>query len=150
MMIVVALVCILFLLHFRSAFVAIFTLPVGILASFLIMYPLGITANIMSLGGIAIAIGVMVDASVGKLCEDARRSGVRPFPALPQGVSHLWPSAECRGDSRRQRRRVRCSDSAAFIGGVRCRGFAAHTAGTGANLTLLPVCLWPMNEQPLH
>jgi copper/silver efflux system protein len=63
-MIVVALICIVFLLHFRSAFVAIFTLPVGILMSFSIMYPLGINANIMSLGGIAIAIGVMVDASI--------------------------------------------------------------------------------------
>jgi Cu(I)/Ag(I) efflux system membrane protein CusA/SilA len=63
-MIVVALICIVFLLHFRSAFVAIFTLPVGILMSFLIMYPMGINANIMSLGGIAIAIGVMVDASI--------------------------------------------------------------------------------------
>ncbi|MCG8568279.1 MAG: efflux RND transporter permease subunit [Desulfobacterales bacterium] len=63
-MFVVALVCIIFLLHFRSALVAVFTLPVGILASFIIMYPFGINANIMSLGGIAIAIGVMVDASV--------------------------------------------------------------------------------------
>jgi len=63
-MIVVALICIVFLLHFRSAFVAIFTLPVGILMSFLIMYPMGVNANIMSLGGIAIAIGVMVDASI--------------------------------------------------------------------------------------
>ncbi len=63
-MLVVALICIIFLMHFRSAFVAIFTLPVGILISFMIIYPLGINANIMSLGGIAIAIGVMVDASV--------------------------------------------------------------------------------------
>ena len=63
-MIVVAMICIIFLLHFRSAFVAIFTLPVGILMSFMIMYPFGINANIMSLGGIAIAIGVMVDASI--------------------------------------------------------------------------------------
>ncbi|MBI9091856.1 MAG: efflux RND transporter permease subunit [Desulfobacterium sp.] len=61
---VVALICLVFLLHFRSAFVALFTLPVGILISFLIMYAMGINANIMSLGGIAIAIGVMVDASV--------------------------------------------------------------------------------------
>ncbi|MDM8522854.1 efflux RND transporter permease subunit [Desulfococcaceae bacterium HSG8] len=61
---VVAAICVIFLLHFRSAFVTIFTLPVGILLSFLIMYFLGINANIMSLGGIAIAIGVMVDASV--------------------------------------------------------------------------------------
>ncbi len=63
-MIVVALVCIVFLLHFRSAFVSIFTLPTGILVSFIIMYLFDINANIMSLGGIAIAIGVMVDASV--------------------------------------------------------------------------------------
>lgn len=71
-MVVVALICIVFLLHFRSAFVAIFTLPVGILISFLIIYPLGINANIMSLGGIAIAIGVMVDASV-VLVENAHK-----------------------------------------------------------------------------
>jgi copper/silver efflux system protein len=63
-MIVVALVIILFLLHFRSAFVALFTLPVGILVAFIVMKILRINANIMSLGGIAIAIGVMVDASV--------------------------------------------------------------------------------------
>jgi len=63
-MIVVALVCIVFLLHFRSAFVSIFTLPTGILVSFIVMYLLDINANIMSLGGIAIAVGVMVDASV--------------------------------------------------------------------------------------
>ncbi|MEO8167568.1 MAG: CusA/CzcA family heavy metal efflux RND transporter, partial [bacterium] len=62
--IVVALVCILFLLHFRSAFVAIFTLPVGILAAFIVMNYQGINANIMSLGGIAIAIGAMVDAAI--------------------------------------------------------------------------------------
>lgn len=71
-MIVVAIICIIFLLHFRSAFVAIFTLPVGILMSFLIMYFLGINANIMSLGGIAIAIGVMVDASI-VLVENAHK-----------------------------------------------------------------------------
>ena len=61
---VVALVCILFLLHLRSAIVAIFTLSVGILVSFVIMQQQGINANIMSLGGIAIAIGVMVDAAI--------------------------------------------------------------------------------------
>ncbi|MCG8472965.1 MAG: efflux RND transporter permease subunit, partial [Desulfobacterales bacterium] len=71
-MAVVALICVIFLLHFRSAFVAIFTLPVGILVSFIVMYLLGINANIMSLGGIAIAIGVMVDASV-VLVENAHK-----------------------------------------------------------------------------
>ena len=63
-MFVVALVTILFLLHARSALVAIVTLPIGVLASLFLMYLLDINANIMSLGGIAIAVGVMVDASI--------------------------------------------------------------------------------------
>jgi len=62
--IVVALVCLIFLFHLRSAFVAIVTLPLGILASFIVMQHQGINANIMSLGGIAIAIGAMVDAAI--------------------------------------------------------------------------------------
>ena len=63
-LLVVAFIVIIFLMHARSAFVAIVTVPVGILISLLVMYFLGINANIMSLGGIAIAIGVMVDASL--------------------------------------------------------------------------------------
>lgn len=62
--IVVALVCILFLLHVRSALVAIFTIPVGILIAFIVMNQQGINANIMSLGGIAIAIGAMIDGAI--------------------------------------------------------------------------------------
>jgi copper/silver efflux system protein len=62
--IVVALVCFIFLFHLRSAFVAIVSLPLGILASFIVMRYQGVNANIMSLGGIAIAIGAMVDAAV--------------------------------------------------------------------------------------
>ena len=62
--IVVALVCLLFLLHFRSALVAIIILPVAVLTSFIIMNSQGISSNIMSLGGIAIAIGAMVDAVI--------------------------------------------------------------------------------------
>jgi Cu(I)/Ag(I) efflux system membrane protein CusA/SilA len=62
--IVVALVCMLFLFHVRSALVAIVSLPVGILAAFIIMYLQGINANIMSLGGIAIAIGAMIDGAI--------------------------------------------------------------------------------------
>jgi copper/silver efflux system protein len=62
--IVVALVCIAFLWHLRSSLVAILTLPLGILAAFIVMRYQGINANIMSLGGIAIAIGAMVDAAV--------------------------------------------------------------------------------------
>jgi len=62
--IVVALVCALFLFHLRSALVIVLSLPVGILVAFIVMHRMGINANIMSLGGIAIAIGVMVDAAV--------------------------------------------------------------------------------------
>ncbi len=62
--VIVALVCLVFLLHFRSALVAIFTLPLGILISFIIMKFQGLNANIMSLGGIAIAIGAMIDAAI--------------------------------------------------------------------------------------
>ena len=62
--IVVALVCIAFLLHFRSALVAIIILPIAILISFMVMYRQGISSNIMSLGGIAIAIGAMIDAAI--------------------------------------------------------------------------------------
>jgi len=61
---VVALVCLLFLLHFRSSLVAIVILPVAVLAAFLVMFRQGISSNIMSLGGIAIAIGAMVDAVI--------------------------------------------------------------------------------------
>jgi Cu(I)/Ag(I) efflux system membrane protein CusA/SilA len=62
--IVVALVCLLFLWHLRSALVAVLTLPLGVLAAFLVMRWQGVSANMMSLGGIAIAIGAMVDAAV--------------------------------------------------------------------------------------
>ncbi len=62
--IVVALVCLVFLWHVRSALVAIITLPIAILLSFLPMHGLDLTSNIMSLGGIAIAIGAMVDAAI--------------------------------------------------------------------------------------
>jgi Cu(I)/Ag(I) efflux system membrane protein CusA/SilA len=61
---IVALVCVIFLFHLRSALVGIFTLPVGVLISFIIMERQGINANIMSLGGIAIAVGAMVDAAI--------------------------------------------------------------------------------------
>ena len=70
--VMVALVCLLFLFHIRSAFVAIVTLPLGILVAFIIMKQQGINANIMSLGGIAIAIGAMVDAAI-VMIENAHR-----------------------------------------------------------------------------
>ncbi|MGZ5872314.1 MAG: efflux RND transporter permease subunit [Bradyrhizobium sp.] len=77
--IVVALVCIVFLLHFRSALVAIIMLPVGILMAFGAMKPLGLGANIMSLGGIAIAIGAMIDAAI-VMIENAHKHLERAEP----------------------------------------------------------------------
>jgi copper/silver efflux system protein len=80
-LIVTALICVAFLFHFRSALVAILVLPIGLLASILVMNLLGINANIMSLGGLALAIGVMVDSAVvmienaHKHLEEAQESG---------------------------------------------------------------------------
>jgi copper/silver efflux system protein len=62
--VVVAVVCAVFLFHLRSAFVAIVSLPLGVLVAFIVMHYQGVNANIMSLGGIAIAVGAMVDAAV--------------------------------------------------------------------------------------
>ena len=62
--VIVALVCVVFLMHVRSALVAIIMLPVGVLMAFIAMHALGLNSNIMSLGGIAIAIGAMVDAAI--------------------------------------------------------------------------------------
>lgn len=70
--VVVALVCVIFLFHLRSAFVAVVTLPVGVLAAFIVMQWQGVSANILSLGGIAIALGAMVDASI-VLIENAHK-----------------------------------------------------------------------------
>src|SRR6266567_480830 len=77
--IIVALVCMIFLLHVRSALVAIIMLPVGVLIAFMIMHALGISSNIMSLGGIAIAIGAMVDAAI-VMIENAHKRLERAGP----------------------------------------------------------------------
>jgi len=77
--VIVALVCIVFLLHIRSAFVAIITLPLGILIAYICMYALGLSSNIMSLGGIAIAIGAMVDAAI-VMIENAHKDLERAQP----------------------------------------------------------------------
>ncbi|GAB2906986.1 efflux RND transporter permease subunit [Rheinheimera gaetbuli] len=80
-MAVVALVCLVFLLHVRSALIAVISLPLALLASILLMQQLGINANVMSLGGIAIAIGALVDAAIvmvehgHKKLEQARTNG---------------------------------------------------------------------------
>jgi Cu(I)/Ag(I) efflux system membrane protein CusA/SilA len=80
---VVALVCIVFLLHVRSALVAIIMLPVGILMSFMAMRFLGLGSNIMSLGGIAIAIGAMIDAAI-VMIENAHKHLERAPPGKPR------------------------------------------------------------------
>ncbi len=81
---IVALVCILFLLHVRSALVAILMLPVGLLVAFIAMRLLGMNANLMSLGGLAIAIGVMVDAAI-VMIENAHKHLERlPATARPE------------------------------------------------------------------
>jgi Cu(I)/Ag(I) efflux system membrane protein CusA/SilA len=78
---IVALVCIVFLLHVRSALVAILMLPVGILMAFAAMKALGLGSNIMSLGGIAIAIGAMVDAAI-VMIENAHKHLERSEPGM--------------------------------------------------------------------
>ena len=81
--VIVALVCIVFLLHVRSALVAILMLPVGVLMAFAAMKALGLGSNIMSLGGIAIAIGAMVDAAI-VMIENAHKHLERAPPDKPR------------------------------------------------------------------
>jgi Cu(I)/Ag(I) efflux system membrane protein CusA/SilA len=80
---IVAIVCVVFLLHMRSALVAIITLPLGILIAYVCMYMLGLSSNIMSLGGIAIAIGAMVDAAI-VMIENAHKHLERAPPGKPR------------------------------------------------------------------
>jgi len=81
--VIVALVCVLFLLHVRSAMVAILMLPVGVLIAFILMRWLGLNSNIMSLGGIAIAIGAMVDAAI-VMIENTHKHIERAPPDTPR------------------------------------------------------------------
>ncbi|MDD5411116.1 MAG: CusA/CzcA family heavy metal efflux RND transporter, partial [Methylobacter sp.] len=80
---VVAVVCVVFLLHLRSALVAILMLPIGVLIAFIVMQALGMNSNIMSLGGIAIAIGAMVDAAI-VMIENAHKHLERDADRLPR------------------------------------------------------------------
>jgi Cu(I)/Ag(I) efflux system membrane protein CusA/SilA len=77
--IIIALVCLIFLLHVRSALVAIIMLPVGVLMAFVVMHAIGVTSNIMSLGGIAISVGAMVDAAI-VMIENAHKRLERAGP----------------------------------------------------------------------
>src|SRR5437588_9233141 len=94
---IVALVCVVFLLHVRSALVAIITLPLGVLIAYLCMHMLGLSSNIMSLGGIAIAIGAMVDAAI-VMIENAHKRLERAAPGrsragvLIEAASEVGPA----------------------------------------------------------
>jgi Cu(I)/Ag(I) efflux system membrane protein CusA/SilA len=90
---IVALVCVVFLLHVRSALVAIITLPIGVLIAYLCMYLLGLSSNIMSLGGIAIAIGAMVDAAI-VMIENAHKRLERASPEEPRAQVIIRAASE--------------------------------------------------------
>ena len=91
--IVVALVCMVFLFHMRSSLVAIISLPVGILAAFIVMHAQGLNANIMSLGGIAIAIGAMVDGAI-VMIENMHKHMERT-PITDKNRWHLVATSAC-------------------------------------------------------
>jgi Cu(I)/Ag(I) efflux system membrane protein CusA/SilA len=90
---IVALVCFIFLLHARSALVAIITLPLGILIAYVCMWALGISSNIMSLGGIAIAIGAMIDAAI-VMIENAHKHLERAPPMKPRSEVLIEAASE--------------------------------------------------------
>ena len=90
---IVALVCVVFLLHVRSALVAIITLPLGILMAYACMYGLGLSSNIMSLGGIAIAIGAMIDAAI-VMVENAHKHLERAPEGKPRAETLIEAACE--------------------------------------------------------
>jgi len=90
---IVSLVCVVFLLHVRSALVAIVTLPIGVLVAVLAMHLIGVGSNIMSLGGIAIALGAMVDAAI-VMIENAHKHIERLKPGEPRGPSLIAAAQE--------------------------------------------------------
>jgi Cu(I)/Ag(I) efflux system membrane protein CusA/SilA len=90
---IVALVCIIFLLHVRSALVAVITLPLGVLVAYVCMHALGLSSNIMSLGGIAIAIGAMVDAAI-VMIENAHKHLERASPEKPRAEVLIEAASE--------------------------------------------------------
>ena len=154
---VVAVVCALFLFHFRSALVAIITLPLGILGAFIVMHYQGVSANIMSLGGIAIAIGAMVDAAIvmienmHKVLEQWRHD----HPGQQPTSADYWAGVRTRGNGSRPGAVLQFADhhpvvySGVFTGGAGgpdvlpagihqnlCDGGfrgAGHHAGAGAD-----------------
>ncbi|MDR5736027.1 efflux RND transporter permease subunit [Caballeronia sp. LZ025] len=90
--IVVGIVCAAFLFHLRSAFVAILSLPLGVLAAFIVMHYQGVNANLMSLGGIAIAIGAMIDAAI-VMIENAHKhleAFEHEYPGVRISAAQRW------------------------------------------------------------
>ncbi len=95
---VVILICFIFLFHFRSALIIVFSLLLGVIGAFMIMYAMGVNANIMSLGGIAIAIGAMVDAAIvmienaHKHLEKKNVEGKERWQVILKAASEVGPS----------------------------------------------------------
>jgi copper/silver efflux system protein len=112
--VIVSVVIIIFLFHFRSALIPILTLPIAVIASFIPMYYFHVTANVMSLGGIALAIGVLVDAGIvmvenGYRHLSERQAGLAGAPAddpPPAGYPEVSSSAASARLSPRQRRKI--------------------------------------------
>jgi copper/silver efflux system protein len=117
--IIVSLVTIMFLFHFRSALIPILTLPIAVIASFIPMYYLHVTSNIMSLGGLALAIGVLVDAAIVMVENGHRRlserhhratSAAPPWDGANGPLTHAPPPGELSSadqlPSERERRRI--------------------------------------------
>ena len=133
--IIVAAVCVLFLLHMRSALVAIITLPLGVLIAFIAMRALGVGSNIMSLGGIAIAIGAMVDAAI-VMIENAHKHLERL-----DGVPPSMPSSPLAGDGpgRGQQGPVMTARAAAIIAACKEVGPALFFSLLIITVSFLPV-----------
>jgi Cu(I)/Ag(I) efflux system membrane protein CusA/SilA len=137
---IVAAVCVLFLLHVRSALVAILMLPVGVLMAFVAMRWIGVSSNIMSLGGIAIAVGAMVDAAI-VMIENAHKH-IERLPVLPSPLAGEGPGAgggatrpkDGGGASRRHRRGLPRGRSGAVLQPADHHGFlpaGIHPGGAG-------------------
>ena len=96
-LLIVAVICAIFLMHLRAAFVAVITLPIGILSAFVVMHYQGINANIMSLGGIAIAVGAMTDGAIvlienfHKHCEKTKLTAANRWDLVAKSTAEVGP-----------------------------------------------------------
>ncbi|HET8996706.1 MAG TPA: efflux RND transporter permease subunit, partial [Acetobacteraceae bacterium] len=140
---IVALVCIVFLLHVRSALVAIVMLPVGVLIAMLLLHLLGLTSNIMSLGGIAIALGAMVDAAI-VMIENAHKRLERGDIATP--TSWRAPARHPRLSSGAKEEVVDGGPSPAMTGRVKILTDAAIEVGPALffSLAVITVSFLPV------